>query len=98
MRGIDLLYACAWPSAPAYTYLPEGSDGIAACAHNIGCPTSGVAQRAMREAAPHARGVSKARQLEEGWLQSKSDKLFRVFSLSPFRENDVKLGPLGSVA
>jgi hypothetical protein len=28
-----------------------------------GCPTSGVAQRAMREAAPHARGVSKARQL-----------------------------------
>jgi hypothetical protein len=31
--------------------------------HNIGCPTSGVAQRAMREAAPHARGVSKASQL-----------------------------------
>jgi hypothetical protein len=29
----------------------------------MGCPTSGVAQRAMREAAPHARGVSKARQL-----------------------------------
>jgi hypothetical protein len=27
------------------------------------CPTSGVAQRAMREAARHARGVSKARQL-----------------------------------
>jgi hypothetical protein len=38
----------------------------------------------MRETAPHARGVSKARQLEEGWLQSKLDKLFRVFSLSPF--------------
>jgi hypothetical protein len=34
----------------------------------IGCPTSGVAQRAMREAAPHARGVSKARELEEGRL------------------------------
>jgi hypothetical protein len=30
---------------------------------NIGCPTSDVTQRAMREAAPHARGVSKARQL-----------------------------------
>jgi hypothetical protein len=29
----------------------------------IGCPTSGAGQRAMREAAPHARGVSKARQL-----------------------------------
>jgi hypothetical protein len=29
----------------------------------IGCPTSGVAQRAMREAVPHARGVGKARQL-----------------------------------
>jgi hypothetical protein len=27
---------------------------------HIGCPTSGVAHRAMREAAPHARGVSKA--------------------------------------
>jgi hypothetical protein len=27
----------------------------------IGCPTSGVAQRAMKEAAPHARCVSKAR-------------------------------------
>jgi hypothetical protein len=33
------------------------------CFADIGCPTSGVAQRAMREAAPHARGVSKARQL-----------------------------------
>jgi hypothetical protein len=40
----------------------------------------------MREAAPHARDVSKARQLSEGWLQSKSEKLFRAFSLSPFRE------------
>jgi hypothetical protein len=30
---------------------------------NIGCPTSGVAQRAMREAAPHACTASKARQL-----------------------------------
>jgi hypothetical protein len=29
----------------------------------IGCPTSGVAQRAMREVAPHARGVSRASQL-----------------------------------
>jgi hypothetical protein len=29
----------------------------------IGCPTSGVAQRAMRETAPHTRGVNKARQL-----------------------------------
>jgi hypothetical protein len=38
----------------------------------------------MREAAPHARGVSKARQLSEGWLQSKPDKLFRAFSLFPF--------------
>jgi hypothetical protein len=38
----------------------------------------------MRKAAPYARGVSKARQLEEGWLQSKPDKLFRAFSLSPF--------------
>jgi hypothetical protein len=28
----------------------------------IGCPTSGVAQRAMRKTAPHVRGVSKARQ------------------------------------
>jgi hypothetical protein len=38
----------------------------------------------MREAAPHARGVSKAKQLSEGWLKSKPDKLFRTFSLSPF--------------
>jgi hypothetical protein len=30
---------------------------------HIGCPISGVTQRAMREAAPHARGMSKARQL-----------------------------------
>jgi hypothetical protein len=30
---------------------------------SIECPTSGVAQRTMREAAPHARGVTKARQL-----------------------------------
>jgi hypothetical protein len=30
---------------------------------HIGSPTSGVAHRAMRETAPHARGVSKARQL-----------------------------------
>jgi hypothetical protein len=29
----------------------------------IGCPISGIAQRAMREVAPPARGVSKARQL-----------------------------------
>jgi hypothetical protein len=29
---------------------------------HIGCPTSGVTQRAMRAVAPHARGVSKARQ------------------------------------
>jgi hypothetical protein len=29
----------------------------------IGCPTLGVARRAMREAAPYARGMSKARQL-----------------------------------
>jgi hypothetical protein len=29
----------------------------------IGCPISGVSQRARREAAPHARGVSRARQL-----------------------------------
>jgi hypothetical protein len=55
----------------------------------------------MREAAPHARGVSKIRQLEEGWLQSKPDKLFKAFSLSHFPlfgKNDVKLGRLGSVA
>jgi hypothetical protein len=55
-----------------------------ACFVAIGCPTSSVAQRAMREAAPHARGASKARQLSEGWRQSKPDKLFRAFSLSPF--------------
>jgi hypothetical protein len=57
--------------------------------------------RAMREVVPHARGVSKARQLEEGWLQSKPDKLFRVFSLSRFPffgKNDAQLGRLGSVA
>jgi hypothetical protein len=30
---------------------------------NIGCLASGVAQHAMREAVPHAGGVSKARQL-----------------------------------
>jgi hypothetical protein len=29
---------------------------------HIGCPTSSGAQRTMREAAPHARGVNKARQ------------------------------------
>jgi hypothetical protein len=55
----------------------------------------------MREAATHARGVNKARKLQEGWLQSKPDKLFRAFSLSLFPffgKNDVKLGRLGSVA
>jgi hypothetical protein len=55
----------------------------------------------MREAAPHARDMSKASQLEEGWLQSKPDKLFRAFSLSPLPfvgKNDVQLGRLGSVA
>jgi hypothetical protein len=36
---------------------------IRTCRGIRGCPTSGVAQRAVREAAPHARGVSKARQL-----------------------------------
>jgi hypothetical protein len=40
----------------------------------------------MREAAPHAPGVSKAGQLQEDWLQSKPDKLFRAFFLSNFRE------------
>jgi hypothetical protein len=50
---------------------------------NMGCPTSDVAQCAMKDAAPHDRGTSKARQGEEGWLQSKPDKLFRAFSLSP---------------
>jgi hypothetical protein len=53
----------------------QGSDMLAAVVHaqNDGilkfmerCPTSGVTQGAMREAAPHARGVSEARQLEEG--------------------------------
>jgi hypothetical protein len=29
----------------------------------IGCATSGIAQRAMREAAPHARGLNKVSQL-----------------------------------
>jgi hypothetical protein len=38
----------------------------------------------MKEAAPHAHGVNKTKQLSEGWLQSKPDKLFRAFSLSPF--------------
>jgi hypothetical protein len=55
----------------------------------------------MTEAAPHARGVSKARQLSEGWLQSKPDQLFGAFSLSPVpfsEKNDVKLGRLGAVA
>jgi hypothetical protein len=37
----------------------------------------------MSEAAPHADGVSKARQFQEGWLQLKPNKLFRAFSLSP---------------
>jgi hypothetical protein len=36
---------------------------------NIGCPTSDVAERAIRETAPHTRGVNKAGQLSEGWLQ-----------------------------
>jgi hypothetical protein len=39
---------------------PEGR--FARRRFTIGCPTSGVAQRAMREAAPHVSGVSKARQ------------------------------------
>jgi hypothetical protein len=52
----------------------------------------------MREVAPHARGVSKARQLEEGGLQSKPDKLFRAFPCPLFGKNDDKLGRLGSVA
>jgi hypothetical protein len=52
----------------------------------------------MKEAVPHARGVNKTRQLQEGWLQSKPDKLFRAFLCPLFRENDVKLGHLGSVA
>jgi hypothetical protein len=38
----------------------------------------------MREAAPRARGVKKARQLSEGWLQLKPDKLFTALSLFPF--------------
>jgi hypothetical protein len=38
-------------------------DDIDGECYYIGCPTSDVAQRAMREAAPHARGVSKVRQL-----------------------------------
>jgi hypothetical protein len=37
--------------------------GLTGFLRYIGCSTSGVAQRAMREAAPPARGVSKARQL-----------------------------------
>jgi hypothetical protein len=38
----------------------QGTDGAGRI---IGCPTLGVAQGTMREAAPHARGVSKARRL-----------------------------------
>jgi hypothetical protein len=38
------------------------SPSVIACIY-IGCPTSGVAERAMGEAVPDARGVSKARQL-----------------------------------
>jgi hypothetical protein len=38
------------------------SDEIMREIQYLGCPTSGVAQRTMRKAAPHARGVSKARQ------------------------------------
>jgi hypothetical protein len=30
---------------------------------HIGCPTSGITQSTMREAAPHAHGVSKASQV-----------------------------------
>jgi hypothetical protein len=48
----------------------------------IGCPTSGVAQRSLREAAPHTRGVSKA--TLRSLAAVKIDKLFRTFSLSPF--------------
>jgi hypothetical protein len=43
-----------------HIYLTVNYDYIS---ETIGCPTSGVAQRAMREAAPYARGVSKAKQL-----------------------------------
>jgi hypothetical protein len=42
-----------------------GSAGLASISSpkSVGCPTLGVAQRAMRDTVPHARGVSKARQL-----------------------------------
>jgi hypothetical protein len=41
----------------------DEEDQLTIKVENIGCPTSDVAQGAMREAAPHACGASKARQL-----------------------------------
>jgi hypothetical protein len=45
---------------PSNYFIVAADQGLA-FSQCIGCPTSCVAQRAMRESAPHARGVSKAR-------------------------------------
>jgi hypothetical protein len=47
------------PDSPAILFMDNCSSRVP---EDIGCPTSCVSQRAMREAAPHARGLSKARQ------------------------------------
>jgi hypothetical protein len=69
---------------------------------SIGRPTSGVVQRAMREAEPHARGVSKARQGNSKKVGCSQNPIncSEPFPcpLPLFGKNDVKLGRLGSVA
>jgi hypothetical protein len=39
---------------------PSAGDSVNLSERSIGCPTLGVAQRAMRDAVPHARGANKA--------------------------------------
>jgi metal-sulfur cluster biosynthetic enzyme len=52
------------PSADLSTsHDSDGQTRLAIGGTSRGCPTSGVAQRAVREAAPHAHGMSKTRQL-----------------------------------
>jgi hypothetical protein len=70
---------------------------VCAC---IGCPTSGVAQRAMRQAAPHTRGVSKIRQSNSKKVgcSQKPINCSKPFLVPLLRKNGVKLGCLGSVA
>jgi hypothetical protein len=53
----------AYALSSADTAAPTTQSATRTRQSSMGCPTSGVAQRAMREAVPHTRCVSKARHL-----------------------------------